>query len=206
MGPLHGVKIIEMAGIGPGPRDESIALHLWTAMGFAAAFGGAGLLAQGRSIRASIPVIWSASAVFVPLALLIALYARITQFDRSIPFAVTAIALAGAFAAATEWLTRREQKPGMPISTALFATGALAALTLALTCALERGWLTISLALMSTGTAWVALQRPIPFLRWLAAIFAAIVVARIGWEPRIAGDAVGAVILDRRISAARSRR
>jgi len=35
------------------------------------------------------------------------------------------------------------------------------------------------------------MQRPIPFLRWLAAILAGIVVLRIGYEPRIVGDAVG---------------
>jgi len=77
------------------------------------------------------------------------------------------------------------------ISTALFASGTLGALALALTFALERGWLTIALALMSMGTAWISMQRPIPFLRSLAAILAAIVVLRIGYEPRIAGDAVG---------------
>jgi uncharacterized membrane protein len=77
------------------------------------------------------------------------------------------------------------------ISTALFATGALGALALALTFALEKGWLTIALALTSAGTAWVSMQRPIAFLRWLAAILAGIVVLRIGYEPRIAGDDVG---------------
>ena len=45
---------------------------------------------------------------------------------------------------------------------------------------------------MSLGTAWISLQRPIPFLRSLAAILAGIVVLRIGYEPRIVGDAVGA--------------
>jgi uncharacterized membrane protein len=77
------------------------------------------------------------------------------------------------------------------ISTALFATGTLGALALALTFVLEKGWLTIALALMSVGTSWISLQRPIPFLRTLAAILAAIVVARVGYEPRIAGDAIG---------------
>src|SRR5262249_20099348 len=76
-------------------------------------------------------------------------------------------------------------------ATALFAAGTLAALALALTFVLEKGWLTIALALMSLGTAWISLQRPVPFLRWLAAILAAIVVARIGYEPRIVGSAVG---------------
>ena len=60
-----------------------------------------------------------------------------------------------------------------------------------MTFALEKGWLTIALALMSLGTAWISLQRPIPFLRALAAILAGIVVLRIGYEPRIVGDAVG---------------
>jgi uncharacterized membrane protein len=138
-----------------------------------------------------IPVVWSGAAVFTPLTLLIALYARIAHLDRSIPFAILAMLLAAAFGAATEILTRRDSRPGLAISTALFATGTLGALALALTFALEKGWLTIALALMSMGTAWISMQRPIPFLRTLAAILAAIVVARIGYEPRIAGDAVG---------------
>ena len=82
-------------------------------------------------------------------------------------------------------------RPGLAISTALFATGTLGALALALTFALDKGWLTIALALMSLGTAWISMQRPIPFLRTLAAILAGIVVLRAGYEPRIVGDAVG---------------
>jgi uncharacterized membrane protein len=80
----------------------------------------------------------------------------------------------------------------LPISIALFATGTLAAIALALTFALEKGWLTIALALMSLGTAWISMQRPIPFLRWLAAILAGIVTARICYEPLIVGGSVGA--------------
>ena len=96
-----------------------------------------------------------------------------------------------AFAAATEILSRREARPGLAPSTALFATGTLAALALALTFALDKGWLTIALALTSMGAAWVSTQRPIPFLRVLSSILAGIVVLRIGYEPRIVGDAVG---------------
>jgi uncharacterized membrane protein len=166
-------------------------VHLTTAAMFAAGFGIAGFLAQGRSISAVIPVVWSAAAVFTPLALLIALYAHIAHLDRSIPFAILAVILAAAYGAATETLARRDTRPGLAISTALFATGTLGALALALTFALEKGWLTIALALMSMGTAWISMQRPIPFLRSLAAILAGIVVLRIGYEPRIVGDAVG---------------
>ena len=180
-----------LPGIGPAATDSSVSMHLVTAAIFAVGFGAAGFLAQGRSTSAIIPVVWSAAAVFTPLALLIALYARIAHLDRSIPFAILAVVLAAAFGAATEILTRRDNRPGLPISIALFATGTLGALALALTFALEKGWLTIALALMSMGTAWISMQRPIPFLRSLAAILAGIVVLRIGYEPRIVGDAVG---------------
>src|SRR5256884_386863 len=180
-----------LSGIGPSATDGSVSLHLISAAIFAAGFGVAGFLAQGRFAGPVIPVIWSAAAVFTPLALLVALYARIAHLDRSIPFAILAVMLAAAFAAATEILSRRDDRSGLQASIALFATGTLAALALALTFALEKGWLTIALALMSAGTAWISTQRPIPFLRTLAAILAGIVVLRIGYEPRIVGQAVG---------------
>jgi uncharacterized membrane protein len=44
---------------------------------------------------------------------------------------------------------------------------------------------------MVPGAVWVAGQRPVPWLRWLAAILVAVVVARIGYEPRIVGDDLG---------------
>ncbi|HEV2159193.1 DUF2339 domain-containing protein [Bradyrhizobium sp.] len=178
-------------GVGPVATDGSVTLHLVMAAVFAAGFGIAGFFAQGRSSSPIIPVVWSAAAVATPIATLVALYARIAHLDRSIPFAILAVLLAAAFGAATEALSRREDRPGAPTSIALFATGTLGALALALTFALEKGWLTIALALMSLGTAWISLQRPIPVLRRLAAIFAAIVTARIAYDPRIVGDAVG---------------
>src|SRR3984893_9086194 len=93
-----------LPGIGPNATDGSVSLHLVTAAIFAAGFGVAGFLAQGRSNSAIIPVVWSAASVFTPLALLIALYARIAHLDRSIPFAVLAVMLAAAYGAATEIL------------------------------------------------------------------------------------------------------
>ncbi|WBL80537.1 DUF2339 domain-containing protein [Bradyrhizobium xenonodulans] len=180
-----------MPGVGPVATDSSVTLHLVLAAIFALGFGIAGFLAQGRSNSTVIPVVWSAAAVVTPIAILVALYARIAHLDRSIPFAILAVLLAAAFGVATEALTRRETRPGVATSTALFATGTLGALALALTFALEKGWLTIALALMSLGTAWISLQRPIPVLRRLSAIFAAIVTARIGYDPRIVGEAVG---------------
>jgi len=180
-----------MPGIGPERFEGSVQTHLITALLFAAGFGVPGFLAQGRSPNATVPVIWAAVAVATPIWLLIATYAHIAHLDRSIPFAIAAIVLAAIFGYVTELLSRREHRPGQEIAAALFATGTLAALALAFTFALDKGWLTIALALMSLGTAWISLQRPVPFLRWLAAILAGIVVARIGYEPRIAGNEVG---------------
>jgi uncharacterized membrane protein len=180
-----------LPGIGPGATDGSVSLHLIAAAILAAGFGVAGFLAQDRFHAAKISVQWAAAATFTPLALLVALYARIAHLDRSIPFAILAVIVAAVYGAATEMLTRRDERPGTPIAIALFATATLGALALALTFVLEKGWLSIALALMSMGAAWISVQRPIPFMRSLAAILAAIVTLRAGYEPRIAGDAIG---------------
>ena len=173
------------------PQRYDYGSHLTLAAAWAALFGVAGFFAQGRSVRALVPMLWSATSVFAPLAMLIALYYRIANLDRSLPFAALALLLAAIFALATENLLRREHRPGMGAASAFYATGALAALALALTFALEKGWLTIALALMAPGAAWIAEKRPLPWLRSLAAIMAAVVTARVGWEPRIVGDDLG---------------
>ena len=171
------------------PQRYDYGSHLTLAAAWAALFGVAGFFAQGRSVRALVPMLWSATSVFAPLAMLIALYYRIANLDRSLPFAAPG-------AAARRDLRARHRNsaaagatgPGMGAASAFYATGALAALALALTFALEKGWLTVALALMAPGAAWIAEKRPLPWLRSLAAIMAALVTARVGWEPRIVGD------------------
>jgi uncharacterized membrane protein len=175
----------------PEPERFAYGSHLALGFAWAAMFGLAGFFAQGRSTHAIVPMLWSASGVFAPLAILIALYYRIYHFEQSLPFAALALLLAGLYGYATEALMKREPRPGLMASGAIFATGALAALALAFTFALEKGWLTVALALMAPGAAWIAEKRPLPWLRWLAAIVVVVVVARIGYEPRIVGTDVG---------------
>ncbi len=175
----------------PEPDYLEYGSHLTVAALWAALFGSAGFAAQGRFARALVPILWSATGVFAPLAMLVALYYRIAALDRSLPFAALALLLAAIYGIATETLVRRQPRPGTTGASAIYATGTLAALALALTFALEKGWLTVSLALMSPAAAWVAAKRPLPWLRWLSAIMVAIVVARIGYEPRIVGSALG---------------
>jgi uncharacterized membrane protein len=175
----------------PEPERYDFGSHLILAAGWAVLFGAGGFLAQGRSPRALVPMLWSAAAVFAPLAMLVALYHRIAQLDRSLPFAALALLVAAIFALATETLVKREPRPGVTAASAMFATGTLGALALALTFALEKGWLTIALALTVPGIAWIVEQRPLPWLRWLAAIMVAVVAARVAYQPTIAGADLG---------------
>lgn len=180
-----------MAGVVPEPPKGHFGLHLLLGGAFAALFGGTGFLVQGRSERPAIPLLWAASAVAAPIAILAALYYRIYGLERSIPFAGLALLLAALYAVATELLTKRPRRPGLAAAAALFAVGTVASLALALTLALEKGWLTVALALMVPGIAYVAAHRPLPLLRWLAACVCVLVLLRIGWEPRIVGSQVG---------------
>jgi uncharacterized membrane protein len=173
------------------PQRYDYGAHFLLAAVWAAMFGGAGFLAQGRSTRALAPILWAASAVAVPLGMLIALYYRIAGLDRSLPFAGLALLLAAIFAVATEALVRRASRPGVAAASAIFATGTLAALALALTFALEKGWLTIALALMAPAAAWVNEKRALPALRWLAAAMVIVTLARTAYEPRIVGTDLG---------------
>ena len=175
----------------PDPERYDYGSHLILAAGWAALFGAGGFLAQGRSSRALVPMLWSATAVFAPLAMLVTLYYRIAQLDRSLPFAALALLVAAIFGLATETLVKREPRPGLMAASAMFATGTLGALALALTFALEKGWLTIALALTVPGIAWIVEQRPLPWLRWLAAIMVAVVAARVAYQPTIAGADLG---------------
>ncbi len=179
------------AGAIADPAQAQTGFHLALGAFFALLFGAAGFLAQGRSQRPLVPMLWAASSALAPIAILIALYYRVAGWERSIPFAGLALVLAALFAVATETLTRRAPRPGGAAAQAIFASGAVAALALAMTFALEKGWLTVALALMVPGIAWIAEQRPLPMLRWLAATIVALVLARIGWEPRIVGSDVG---------------
>jgi uncharacterized membrane protein len=175
------------AGAIPDPPRVFYGTHLVLGTGLAALFGATGFLAQGRSTRPDVPMLWAASAVFVPLAILMALYYRIYAFEQSFPFAGVALLLAVLYALATEAVDRRGPRPGSAAAAAIFATGSVAALALALTLALEKGWLTVALSLMVPGVAWVADKRPLPALRVLVGVLIAAVLARIAWNPAIVG-------------------
>jgi uncharacterized membrane protein len=180
-----------VAGAARDPATVEYSLQLGLGFVFAGLLGISGFLAQGRSSKPLVPMLWAISAVFAPVAILVALYFRITAFDRSVPFAALALALAALYGVATELLMKRRGEPGIPSASAIFAVGAVASLALALTMALEKGWLTVALALMVPGIAYIAERRPLPLLRTLAGAVATLVMLRIAAEPRIVGNDVG---------------
>ena len=93
-------------------------------------------------------------------------------------------------AGAVAWMLAEQIRNGKPSALGAIS-GAVAGLALTLTFALERGWLTVGLSLMAPGIAWIADKRPVPLLRKLCGAIAALTLARVGWDPRIVGDAVG---------------
>ena len=133
-------------------------------------------------------MLWAACAALTPILILIALYYSLASYGRSIPFAILALALAGAFAFAALRLSQREERPGIREASAIFASGAVAALALALTFALEKGWLTVALALMAPGIAWISNRQPVPMLRPLCGAIIFLVMARTAIDPRIVKD------------------
>ncbi len=180
-----------VAGNIPELPRAAFGSHLWLGSALAVLFGAAGFLAQERTRSTTQSILWAASAVIAPIAIMAALYYRIGVWERSIPFAGVAVALAAIYAYATEALSKREAKPGSASAAAIFAAGAIVSLALALTFALEKGWLTVSLALMALGIAYVESKRPLPFLRWFVAAACALVVARVAYDPRIVGSDLG---------------
>jgi hypothetical protein len=62
------------ADVIPEPARAYTTFHLVVGALFALLFGGAGFLAQGRSERSLVPLLWAASGALAPVAILIALY------------------------------------------------------------------------------------------------------------------------------------
>ena len=166
-------------------------MQLALGAGFAVLFGAAGFLAQGRSVRGDVPLLWSAAGVIGPLLILVALYYRIAGLRALDPVRRGRAAARRALRHRDRDAQQARAEARLGRRRALFATGAVAALALAMTFALERGWLTVALALMVPGIAWIRSERPLPMLRTLAAAITVLVVLRIGWEPRIVGADVG---------------
>lgn len=149
---------------------------------------------KGALLTPPVAALYGLGATLPPLLALVFAYLRVTQFDISIPFAASGIALAAALAIAAERFHRADidySSPAYNLAAGVLAAAAIAALAFALTASLERGYLTVALALAALGTAYVATLRDIPLLRHVVTALGIVVLARVAWEPRIMGADVG---------------
>jgi uncharacterized membrane protein len=151
-------------------------------------------LERGRALPVATAGLYALAAIVPSLLALILVYLRVTQFDRSIPFAAFALVLAADFYLAARRFGSLPPAAGTDASrlaAGAFAAGVAAAITLALVMVLERGYLTVAFAITALTTAIIANRRRIPLLRAVVAALAVIVLGRLLWDPRIMGAALG---------------
>jgi uncharacterized membrane protein len=80
---------------------------------------------------------------------------------------------------------------GVRLALGATASAAMAALAAGLTFALDKGMLTVAFALAALGTAWVADRTALPILRYVVGAIGIVVLARLAYDPTIAGEKLG---------------
>jgi uncharacterized membrane protein len=167
--------------------------QLFAALSAAAVAGLAAHALWRRTDLAPKPaLILAATAALAPLAMLCVVYLRLTWLAPSLPFGLTAGALALVFLGLARAFHARSA-PGSNDSLALgiMAATCLAALALGATFTLDRGLLTVALSLCALGAAIVDSRLGVPALRHAVAALGLVVAARLAWDPRIVGDDLG---------------
>ncbi len=187
----------------PGaPSNPPLPDALWQLLVLSLAAGAA--LAAGAFLRlVRTPVIaplasgfYAAAGVAGPLALLVMAWWRVTDFDRSIPFALVAGALAAGFVATAAFFKRasadvdnRSARFGLEAC----AAGAIGAIAVGLTMVLDKGGLTVALALSAAGAAWVTTREPVGTLRYAVGALGVAVLGRLIWDPTIVSGDPGSI-------------
>lgn len=155
---------------------------------FGAGFAAAGL---ANTFRGGTHPFWTAMSASTPLVIFAYAYYRATGFLHDVPFGLFALGMAAAYIAISDQMLRAGALQFRAWRSGAYAASAVISLAFAMTILLEKGWLTISLALIAPGLAWVASKRPLPGLRYLAAGVAAVVMARLVYDPIIIGSDLG---------------
>ena len=183
----------------PGaPSNPPLPDALWQLLTLCLTAGAA--LAAGAAVRLlRTPLIapvatgfYAAAGVAGPLALLVMAWWTVADFDRSIPFALTAAAMALAYVAMAGVFQRTAAQDGH--RSAWFgleasAAGAIAALAAGLCMVFDKGGLTVALALSAAGASFVTTRMPLGTLRYAVAALGVAVLGRLIWDPTIvAGD------------------
>ncbi|HEY7598288.1 MAG TPA: DUF2339 domain-containing protein, partial [Candidatus Limnocylindrales bacterium] len=151
-------------------------------------------LSRGRLLPLATSGLYALAAIVPPLLALVLAYLRVTQFDRSVSFALFAVLLAAAFYLAADRFdktTRASRTPAAGLAIGAFAAGVAAAMSLAFVMVLDRGYLTVAFALTAFTTSIYAVADRIPLLRYVVVAIGLIVLGRLAWDPRITGSDIG---------------
>jgi uncharacterized membrane protein len=149
---------------------------------------------RGRALPLPTAGLYALAAVVPPLLALVLAYLRVTQFDRSISFALLAVVLAAGFylvADRFDNIAATDKTPAAGLAVGAYAAGVAAAMALAFVMVLDRGYLTVAFAVTAFTTAIFAVVDRIPLLRYVVIAIGLIVLGRLAWDPRIMGPDVG---------------
>lgn len=149
---------------------------------------------RGQALPLPTAGLYAMAAVVPVLLALVLAYLRVTQFDRSISFALFAVFLAALFYLTADRFGKIAAGAGTAVTRlaiGAFASGTAAAMTLAFVMLLDRGYLTVAFAVTALTTARFAVADRIPMLRYVVAALGFIVLGRLVWDPRIMGADVG---------------
>ncbi|GLS23407.1 hypothetical protein GCM10007874_64280 [Labrys miyagiensis] len=151
------------------------------------------LMRQPRALQPAFALALAGAGT--PIFALATAYLRIESFRESLPFGAVAAGLALLFAFTTERFLRLEARtapahanvaiPGAGSS--LHAVASCSAVALTLAFVIADSPLTLAFGLSALGAAWVSTLRPLPALRWCAAGFVLLVLARLGGAWMLAG-------------------
>lgn len=139
---------------------------------------------------------YAAAGVAGPLALLVMAWWTVADFDRSIPFALVAAAMAVGFVAMARIFlaaTGEEDHRSAWYGLEACAAGAIAALAAGLCMVLDKGGLTVALALSAAGAAFVTTRMPLGTLRYAVAALGVAVLGRMIWDPTIVNGDPGSL-------------
>jgi len=177
--PDNVVSFLAFAGLSTLSVGAMATLRLW----------------RGRVLPLPTAGLYALAGVVPPLLALVLAYLRVTQFDRSISFALLAVVLAAAFYLVADRFDRsaprEERTPVSGLAIGSFASGVAAAMALAFVMVLDRGYLTVAFAVTAFTTAIFAVVDRIPLLRGVVVALGLIVLGRLAWDPRIMGADVG---------------
>jgi uncharacterized membrane protein len=158
------------------------ATFLTTAAVFGAGYAAGGFSALWGAKR---PILWAGLSAVVPLSLLIAAYWRIARFEIDLQWSTAALAVGAVALAMAGRLARYRDSPEYAGALAIYAAAVTGAITLAVTMALRDAWLSVALSLELPALAWIFGRLPVPVLRLLAGAVAAIVAARLAFNPDV---------------------